>query len=187
MSNDSVVLPSGAPGRPSRRALIVGSLWAAPVVMGLAAAPSAAASSGGQALAKSQATQVVLNKFAPQVRGGWPGGTIYLDAAQVWYDYNAWALSGPSAQSDGPQAATVTWRVVIKDQTGKLVGTLVEERTDSLLKYGNTQVGNRKVSGLPAGTYTVVSEIVTVVFSVYPTGSSFENYNLAASTSVVVD
>lgn len=153
--------------------------------MAMTSAPAAAASGDLDKQAKPVATRAVLNAFAPQVRGGWPGDTVYLDAAQVWYDYNAWALTGTSAHNDGPQLATVIWRVVVKNDQGDQVATLVEQRTDVLTPYSNAQVGNRQVSGLAAGAYTVVSEIISVEFS-SPAGPSFVNRNLAASSTVTV-
>lgn len=151
-----------------------------PVVAAVASAPAASASPVAE-LEKP----AVRNVYAPQV-GSYEPGKIQLNSAQVQYAYGVWGLTGSTSQDDGPQSAKVTWRVVVKNAAGVSVATLVTERTTDLDKYASDQVA-AQVSGLAPGTYTVVSEIISVTFTPNPVnGVTFVNQNVSASSTVTV-
>ncbi|MCW5951393.1 MAG: hypothetical protein KIT69_03970 [Propionibacteriaceae bacterium] len=77
MSIDAAVIQSGLPGRPSRRTLITGAIWATPVVLGLAASPSVAASDN------------TLDSKAPVA-----GATLLLNYAQASPVWGQWVADG---------------------------------------------------------------------------------------------
>jgi hypothetical protein len=167
---DADARPQG-PSQVSRRTLIAGAAWAVPTVAVLSATPAFAASSG---LTKPAVTFA----YAPNL--GVAAGTINLWSAQIWYNASAWQIA------DFPSIAHVEWRVVVKDSTGAVVATLVANRSKNLAPWANDTVSTGSVH-VPAGTYTVVAEIISVTFSPATVKTvTFHNQSLSASTTVVV-
>lgn len=176
MRSDTAPVRDGA----DRRAVLLAGAWAVPVVAAVASAPAASASP-----VTSLVKPAVRNAYAPQV-GSYEAGKIQLNSAQVEYAYGVWGLGGNTSQDDGPQSATFTWRVVVKNTAGEIVATLVPERTATKVKYDNDQVA-AQVSGLAPGTYTVVSEIISVTFTPNPiNGVTFVNQNVSVASAVTV-
>ncbi|WP_404431320.1 hypothetical protein LG299_14115 [Microbacterium lacus] len=156
-----------------RRTLLRAGAWAAPVVAVAVASPAASASDTPVQAAAGVAV-------APQVRLYGDHG-IAVDSARFQYDYAAWNLQD---EASGPTAVMMTFRVVVKNAAGVIVATLVPQETASIAKYQDVE-RKGQVAGLPAGTYTVVSEIISNVFSPNPTGGRFFS-SPATSTSVEV-
>lgn len=160
----------------TRRSVLKGAAWSLPVVAAAVAVPLAAAS--GEVTGTG-----VVNKYDPSV-GSWNSGQVVVNSVQVWYDANAFA--GVNSQ-DTPLNATVTWDVVLTKPDGTIVGTIVPEQSDSLARFGNVQKSSVSISGVAAGTYLVVSRILSVTYTPNPYKSTvFVTDPSSASTSVTV-
>lgn len=144
MSIDATVMQSGVSGRPSRRTLIKGSIWAAPVVLGLASSPAVAASTtklDGPATA-GQATLLLNYSQASAVYGQWENnahkfggitGAIGLHVAQTEWNATEYTVNSISLevkvrksafQSAGGQVTgseTGAWTVTSTYESGDFV------------------------------------------------------------------
>lgn len=149
-----------------RRSLIKAGAWAAPALLVAVAAPAAVAS--------SVLTKPAIDAKTPGARGT-KGGAV-VDYASVFYDYNAWGLKGKNPQAAGPQSASVVWRVVLKRADGTVFGYFpigaagATTKTSVLVQYGTDSVSGVTLTGVPAGAYTVVTQVVTVTYTPNPIG-----------------
>lgn len=109
MSIDAAVMRSGGSGRPSRRTLIKGSIWAAPVVLGLASSPAVAASdrkadtpaTAGQAtllLNYTQASPIWGQHVAGRDKFGGVTGSIGLYVAETAWNATEYTVNSISLQ-----------------------------------------------------------------------------------------
>lgn len=161
MTTESVPSTTGI----DRRSLIKAGAWAAPALLITVAAPAAVAS--------SVLTKAAIEAKAPGARGG--KGSATVNYASVFYDYNAWGLKGQAAQTGGPQSATVVWRVALKKSDGTVfgyfpIGTTANPttKTSTIAKYQTASVSDVSLTGVPAGAYTVVTQVVTVTYTPNP-------------------
>ena len=146
------------PHQVSRRAVVGAAVWAVPVIAISTATPAFAAGSGTQ-VTSSTAIKIVADL------GVW-GGNINFTTLQVVYDANNAAFPGvPSYET--PAVATVTWRIVVKDSSGNVVATPYE-RVDEVTRYSYKSIEKQPITGLPKGTYTVLSEIILVTYTENP-------------------
>ena len=158
----------------SRRQLIKAGAWAAPVIVLATASPAAAASMDTTVTAAAITAPVP----AARVEGT---DTVVLDHASVFYDNNKWASSGQRSQIECPATATVSWRVALKRADGTVFGhfpiaatATPTLRIDALPMSGTAEVRTIALTGVPAGTYTVVTEMVSVAYGPNPVkGSTF--------------
>lgn len=165
-------LTEDSPKNLSRRNVIAGAAWGAPIVLGVGLAPTVAAST-------SKDMNAVVVTQAPSVGNSGAQGTIYLWYAAVFYDANLWA------HDPCPDTAQVTWEVVVKNALGEEAGTLVK-RTDVLAKWGTGAANSGSVTGLPAGGYSVVCRILSVVYNPNPvSGVTFKTTNSPSKSSSI--
>lgn len=154
----------------ARRTLIAGAAWAVPTVAVLSATPAFAAS--------SSLTKVAVT--TPSPGAGFWNGELHLSYASVFYDPNVWGVSAY------PTTANVVWSVKVKNAVGTVVATLVDNRASAVGTWGTDSVNSGSVR-LGPGTYTVVTEVVSVVFVPATVDSvTFHNESMSASTTVVV-
>ncbi|GAA3203530.1 hypothetical protein [Microbacterium terregens] len=151
----------------SRRQLIKAGAWAAPVIVLAAAAPAAAAS-------PTTITAAAIVASVPNARAVSPS-TVTVDFASVSYNYTAWALTGEHNQTAGPATASVNWRVGLRNiSDGSLyayfpIGSAnATSRTDAIAMYAAAEVGAASLTGVPAGEYQVVVEVVSVSYPASP-------------------
>jgi len=155
----------------ARRTLIAGAAWAVPTVAVLSATPAFAAS--------SSLTKVAITVPSPQANS-WNDGKVHLNYAAVSYDPNAWGVS------PYPTTATVIWSVVVKNAAGTVVATLVDSRTAALGAWDRDSVASGSAA-LGSGTYTVVTELVSVTFVPATVNAvTFHNSSVSPSTTVVI-
>ncbi len=154
----------------ARRTLIAGAAWAVPTVAVLSATPAFAAS--------SSLTKVAVT--TPSPGAGFWNGELHLSYASVFYDPNVWGVS------PYPTTANVIWSVTVKNAAGTVVATLVDNRPAALGSWITDSVSSGSVP-LDSGTYTVVAEVVSVVFAPATVNNvTFHNELMSASSTVVV-
>ena len=161
-------------GGTTRRTVLraAGAAWAAPVVLAATATPAAAASPN------KTDKLATYNKYNPKI--GSNKRQIRLDTAQIWYDPNAWGVN------QYPSKATVHWKVYVVDQSNNVVYTYLDG-TVEINAYNNSQIYNKYSNTLPAGTYRVVSEIVSVTYSPNPVnGFTFATSGSKAETTITI-
>lgn len=142
MPVDAATHPETA--RPSRRALIGGALWAAPLIMGLTATPAFAASSLDVPIGELQVDAYDLRNDGDQPTPGplyWSGGHI------GWW-------SPPSGMTTGTISYTVT--LLKPDGTSEMLATATR-----VIVLGQTEIkpitwGEKGAPAIPRGTYTVI-------------------------------
>lgn len=170
MTIDSA-LPNSSTDIPTRgidrRQLIKAGAWAAPVLIAAVAVPAAVASSA--------LTKAAITAGKPGVGGG--RGTAVINYASVFYAYGEWGLKGQNSQTAGPQSASVRWRVALKKADGTLyayfpIGAAPDltAKTSTIAKYGTASVAGITLTGVPAGAYTAVTEVVSVSYTPNPIG-----------------
>ena len=157
--------------------------WAAPSLLVTVAAPAAMASSG--------LSKAAIEAPTPGARFGGPN-IATIDFAAVSYQYGAWGLAGQNSQTDGPSTATVTWRVALKDSGGAVIAYFpigssgATSRSDAIAKYSQAQVGNISLTGVPAGNYTVVTEMVSVTYAPNPVnGVTFSSSPFSSAPTAI--
>ncbi|HMR47766.1 MAG TPA: hypothetical protein PKE40_00645 [Arachnia sp.] len=169
----------GAAGIRRRQVLAAGA-WAAPVLAATAAISFAAATTN------SVIGPGVVHKYAPSV-GSNAAGRVNLWSAQVWYDAGALAAAGGLQYNDAPPTGYATWTVYVLNAGNARVGTLVSSRVDALSRSGNATASSAQIDGLPAGQYTVVSEITAVSYDPNPyQGVTFSTPVSQVSSTVTV-
>ncbi|MET0781275.1 MAG: hypothetical protein ABWZ16_07135 [Microbacterium sp.] len=178
------MMPTESPARGiGRRQLMKAGAWAAPALLVTVAAPAA--------MASSSLSKAAIEAPTPGARFGGPN-TATIDFAAVSYKYGNWGLTGDNSQTDGPSTATVTWRVALKNASGAVFAYFpigaggATSRTDAIAKYSQSQVGNISLTGVPAGTYTVVTEMVSVTYAPNPVkGVTFSSSPFSSGATAV--
>ena len=159
------------PHQVSRRAVVGAAVWAVPVIAISTATPAFAAGSGTPAAGPT----VIRIVTGLQVR--WDNTAIDFNTLQLVYD--AGGFTGVRYDLT-PDTATVVWRIAVRNSSDVVVGTPID--TTSVLTRGEYKgFSGVKVEGLSKGTYTVVSEIISVVYT--PNPHSGFNFSTAPSTS----
>lgn len=144
MSIDAAVMQSGVSGRPSRRTLIKGSLWAAPVVLGLASSPAVAASDELRGTTTAgQATLVLNYAQASAVYGQWEDnghkfggvtGAIGLYVAQTEWNATEYTVNSISLEVKVRKSAfQATGIQVTGSETGAWAVTSTYESGDNIV------------------------------------------------------
>lgn len=151
MSIDAAVMQSGVSGRPSRRTLIKGSIWAAPVVLGLASSPAVAAST-----TKNDTTTATAGQ-----------ATLLLNYTQASPIYGQYVTTdrhkfGGVTGSIGLYVAQTAWNAT--EYTVNSISLEVKVRKSAF------QAAGVKVTGSDTGTWKVTStyesgDFVVIVFS----------------------
>jgi len=165
MTSAHLEQPSDDTAGIDRRQLMKAGAWAAPVLLATVAVPAA--------MASSSLSKAAIEASAPGARFGGPN-TATIDHAAVSYKYGNWGLTGQNNQTNGPQTATVSWRVALKDANGAVFAYFPigasgsTTRSDAIAKYGNSAAGGISLTGVPAGNYTVVIEVLSITYAPNP-------------------
>ncbi len=150
MSYDAAVIQSSAPARPSRRTLIAGAVWAAPVVLGLASSPAVAASDGDtpqqQLAASVPVEELVVDAYSlSNLNEGGKGGPLGWAGGHIgWWNSPSNLTAGLISYvviltTPGPESITL--------YSGTATITLGQSITLARRGWGDAP--------LPKGTYTV--------------------------------
>ena len=150
MSIDAAVVPAGA-GRPSRRTLLAGAIWATPVIMGLTATPAFAVSGPDEPPPPAPVNEIVVqayNLWNGNEQGqpgplGWSGGQIRWD----------WS---PSGRTSG----TLTYTVLLTKPNGTTETLKTGAKT--VTPVGTTPIAELTwgTAPLPRGKYTLTVTVV---------------------------
>lgn len=157
----------------SRRTLVGAAVWATPVVAVIAATPA-------HAVGSPVTREAVTNAQVPSVGNGNTRGLLQLNYAAIKYDWSAWGKQW----GDVPTQAIVDWSVVVKNSAGEVVHTFKDAKSLTISRSEHIRADGFAYN-LPAGTYTVVSQITSVVYSP-ATVSGVTFYTAPSSSSATI-